>query len=113
MREYATHESRIVVEGDSSVIPAGLVEFPVAATLDAEETSDSLVRNPSEATASDAISPTIPSRNGTVPDWATGVEAGSNRDIEVGTDMVEKIPASLSSSSRVPSRRSPARLILL
>ena len=112
MREYATHESRIVVEGDRSVLPAGIVEPPVADDLNIEETRDPLVPSPAVGTASGAISPRIPSRKGKAPGWATDVEVGSKRDMEVGTEIVEKIPASLSSSSGEPSKRSPARLIL-
>jgi hypothetical protein len=112
MERYPTHDSRIVVEGDGPVLPPGIVGLPAIDVPEVEASTDLPAPTASETAASGAISPSIPSRKGKVPDLATDVEAGSNRDIEVGTDIVEKIPASLSSLSAVSSKCSPARLIL-
>jgi len=108
---YVTHDAKLVVEGDRSVLSPEIVGLPALDSPDVEGTTNPLPPTASEATASGAISPIIPSRKGEVPDLATDVEAGSNRDIEVGTEIVEKIPASLSLSA-VSSKCSPARLIL-
>ena len=109
---YVTHDSKMVVGGDRSVLPPEIVGLPAIDSPNVEGTTNPLPPTASETTASGAISPIIPSRNGKVPDLATDVEAGSSRDIEVGTEIVEKIPASLSLSA-VSSKCSPARLILL
>jgi hypothetical protein len=102
----------IVVEGDRSLLPPGIVGPPALDSTNVEETTNPPAPTPSEATASGAISPRIPSRKGKVPDLAVDVEAGSIRDIDVGTEIVEKIPAPLSSLSAVSNKCSPARLIL-
>lgn len=63
--------------------------------------------------ASGALSPMIPLIKGRVPDSVVPVEAGSKCVIEVGTEIVEKIPASPSSiCERSRGKCSPARLIL-
>jgi hypothetical protein len=111
MERYLTHGSRIVVEGDRSILSPGIVGLPAIDVPEVEASTDLPAPTASETTASGATSPSIPSRKGKVPDLATDVEAGSNRDIDVGTEIVEKIPASQSLSA-VSSKCSPARLIL-
>jgi len=113
----ATHGSLAVVlvvvgngtslwpETDTAEVPL----MPDPSAVDEIPTSALLVSE----IASGARSPMIPSRKGKVPGLPVPVETGSDRVIEVGTEMVEKIPASLSSLSK-GSRGicSPARLIL-
>jgi hypothetical protein len=98
-----THGSRTVVEGDNTSPASSVVEVPATVPTGAIGVTATSTLLDSEIAAG-AISPMMPSRKGKVPDLAVPVEAGSTRVIEVGTEIVEKIPASLSSSLSLSTR---------
>jgi hypothetical protein len=123
-----TYDSRTVVEGEGPPFPLDNVEDAARDPLSpVEDASNPVVLLSLVDTALGARSPKIPSRKGKVPDLADPVETGSKREIDDGTDIVEKIPASLSSAVSASASKdevegevegengtcSPARLILL
>jgi len=113
----ATHGSLavvlVVVGNGTSLWPeTDTVELPPMADPSAVDESPTWALLVSEI-ASGARSPMIPSRKGKVPGLPVPVETGSDRMMEVGTEIVEKIPASLSSLSEGSRGTcSPARLML-
>jgi hypothetical protein len=124
LSDTGTYDSRTVVEGERPPFPLDNVEDVARDPLSpVEDAANPVVLLSLVGTALGARSPKIPSRKGKVPDLADPVEAGSKREIDDGTEIVEKIPASLSSAVSVSVSKgegdgengicSPARLILL